>query len=72
MTGLVSASGGQATPTWLGLTPVPDRMTWTGPAAGRKAAERTAPRQAPATAGPGSAGTRVIDPARLAAYPPHA
>jgi len=28
------------------------RMTWTGPAAGREAAQRTAPRRAPATAGP--------------------
>ena len=41
-------------------------MTWTGPAAGREVAQRTAP------AGhrhrrPGSAGARVIDPARPAA-----
>ncbi len=28
------------------------RMTWTGPAAGREAVQRTAPRRAPAAAGP--------------------
>ena len=42
-------------------------MTWTGPAAGREAVQRTAPRRAPAAACPGSVGARVIDPARLAA-----
>jgi hypothetical protein len=36
----------------LQQAPGTGRMTWTGPAAGREAAQRTAPRQAQATAGP--------------------
>ena len=33
-------------------SPGTGRMTWTGPAAGREAVQRTAPRRAPAPAGP--------------------
>ena len=44
-------------------------MTWTGTAARREAAQRTAPHMAPATA-TGGADARVIDPARPAASSP--